>query len=135
MKYDCVVIGSGPAGSVTARFAAKNGAKVLIVERRQEVGVPVLCGEGISKKIDEWDMLEGKRWIASDMDGARIYSPDRTCVTLSAEQAGNETGYVVYRDIFDQELARLAAREGVKIMMNTQATGLLKDRDKLKALK
>jgi digeranylgeranylglycerophospholipid reductase len=135
MKYDCVVIGSGPAGSVTARFAAKNGAKVLIVERRQEVGVPVLCGEGISKKIDEWDMLEGKRWIASDMDGARIYSPDRTCVTLSAEQAGNETGYVVYRDIFDQELARLAAREGAEIMMNTQATGLLKDRDKIKGIK
>ena len=135
MKYDCVVIGSGPAGSVTARFAAKTGAKVLIVERRQEVGAPVLCGEGISKKIDEWDMLEGKRWIASDMEGARIYSPDRTCVTLSAEQAGNETGYVVYRDIFDQELARLAAREGVKIMMNTQATGLLKDRDKIKGVK
>ncbi|MCK4995529.1 MAG: NAD(P)/FAD-dependent oxidoreductase [Thermoplasmatales archaeon] len=135
MKYDCVVIGSGPAGSVTARFAAKTGAKVLIVERRQEVGVPVLCGEGISKKIDEWDMLEGKRWIASDMEGARIYSPDRTCVTLSAGQAGNETGYVVYRDIFDQELARLAAREGVKIMMNTQATGLLKDRDKIKGVK
>ncbi|MCK5636242.1 MAG: NAD(P)/FAD-dependent oxidoreductase, partial [Thermoplasmatales archaeon] len=135
MKYDCVVIGSGPAGSVTARFAAKTGAKVLIVERRQEVGVPVLCGEGISKKIDEWDMLEGKRWIAGDMDGARIYSPDRTCVTLSAEQAGNETGYVVYRDIFDQELARLAARDGAKIMMNTQATGLLKDRDKIKGVK
>jgi len=134
MKYDCVVVGSGPAGSVTARFAAKTGAKVLIIERRQEVGVPVLCGEGISKKIDEWNMLESRRWIASDMEGARIYSPDRTCVTLSAEQAGNETGYVVYRDIFDQELARLAAREGAKIMMNTQATGLLKDKDKIKGV-
>lgn len=135
MKYDCVVVGSGPAGSVTARFAAKTGAKVLIIERRQEVGVPVLCGEGISKKIDEWNMLESRRWIAGDMEGARIYSPDRTCVTLSAEQAGNETGYVVYRDIFDQELARLAAREGAKIMMNTQATGLLKDKDKIKGVK
>ncbi|MCK4365993.1 MAG: NAD(P)/FAD-dependent oxidoreductase [Thermoplasmatales archaeon] len=135
MKYDCVVVGSGPAGSITARFAAKTGAKVLIIERRQEVGVPVLCGEGISKKIDEWNMLESRRWIAGDMEGARIYSPDRTCVTLSAEQAGNETGYVVYRDIFDQELARLAARDGAKIMMNTQATDLLKDKDKIKGVK
>lgn len=135
MKYDCVVVGSGPAGSVTARFAAKTGAKVLIVERRQEIGIPVLCGEGISKKIDGWNMLEGKRWIASDMEGARIYSPNRTCVTLSAEQAGNETGYVVYRDIFDQELARLAAKDGAKIMMNTQAIGLLKNKDKIKGVK
>ena len=115
MKYDVVVVGSGPAGTVTARFAAENGAKVIIIDRRQEIGVPVLCGEGISRKIDEWGMLEGKRWIASSMDGARIYSPDGTCVTLSAEMAGNETGYVVYRDIFDQELARQAVKAGAKI--------------------
>lgn len=125
MKFDCVIVGAGPAGSITARFAAELGVKVLIIERRQEIGVPVLCGEGVSKKIDEWKMLDGKRWIASKMDGARIYSPDKTCVTLSAELAGNETGYVIYRDIFDQELARQAAKAGTKIMINTQALKLL----------
>jgi len=135
MKYDVVVVGSGPAGSVTARFAAESGAKVLIIERRQEVGVPVLCGEGVSRKIDEWNMLEGKRWIAGSMDGARIYSPDGTMVKLSADMAGNETGYVVYRDIFDQELARQAVKAGAKIMMNTTATGLLKDNDKTKGVR
>lgn len=135
MKYDVVVVGSGPAGTVTARFAAENGAKVLIIDRRQEIGVPVLCGEGISRKIDEWGMLEGKRWIASSMDGARIYSPDGTCVTLSAEMAGNETGYVVYRDIFDQELARQAVKAGVKIMMNTEAINLIKEKDKINGVK
>ena len=135
MKYDVVVVGSGPAGSVTARFAAESGAKVLIIERRKEVGVPVLCGEGISRKIDEWGMLEGRRWIASKMEGARIYSPDKTCVTLSADIAGNETGYVLYRDIFDQELAHQAVKAGAKIMMNTNATGLLKENDKIKGIK
>lgn len=135
LKYDVVVVGSGPAGSVTARFAAEGGARVLVIERRAEVGVPVLCGEGISRKIDEWDMLEGKRWMAGRMDGARIYSPDKTCVTLAAEQAGNETGYVVYRDIFDQELARRAIKAGAEFMMNTKATGLIKDGDKIKGVK
>jgi digeranylgeranylglycerophospholipid reductase len=135
MEYDIVVVGSGPAGSVTARFAAENGAKVLIIERRAEVGVPVLCGEGISRKIDNWDMLEGKRWIAGKMDGAHIYSPDGTCVTLSADKAGNETGYVVYRDIFDQELARRAANAGAKIMMNTQAMALIKKNGKINGIK
>jgi digeranylgeranylglycerophospholipid reductase len=135
MNYDVVVVGTGPAGSVTARFAAENGAKVLMIDRRQEIGVPVLCGEGISRKIDEWGMLEGKRWVASTMDGARIYSPNGTCVSLSAEMAGNETGYVVYRDIFDQELARQAVKAGVKIMMNTNATGLLTEKDKIKGVK
>jgi len=131
MKYDVVIVGSGPAGSVTARFASEAGAKVLILERRTEVGIPVLCGEGISQRVDKWDMLEGKRWIASKMDGAKIYAPDGTLVTLSKEIAGNETGYVVYRDIFDQELARRAAKAGAKIMMRAEVTGLKKEGEKI----
>jgi len=34
MEYDAVVVGGGPAGSVTARFAAESGVKVIILERR-----------------------------------------------------------------------------------------------------
>ncbi len=135
MKYDIVIVGSGPAGSVTARFAAETGAKVLVVERRAEIGVPVLCGEGISRKIDEWDMLKGDRWIAGKMLGAKIFSPDKTCVTLDADMAGNETGYVVYREIFDQELARRAMVAGAKFMMNTQAIGLIKEKGRIKGIK
>ncbi|UCD13252.1 MAG: NAD(P)/FAD-dependent oxidoreductase [Thermoplasmatales archaeon] len=135
MKYDVVVVGSGPAGSVTARFAAESGAKVLMVERRQEVGAPVLCGEGISKKVDEFKVLEGKRWIANNMDGARIFSPDGTMVKLSADMAGSETGYVLYRDIFDQELARGAIRAGVDLMLNTCAVDILKENGKINGIK
>jgi digeranylgeranylglycerophospholipid reductase len=134
MKYDAVIVGSGPAGSVTARFAAEAGAKVLIIERRAEVGVPVLCGEGISQKVDHFKVLEGKRWIATKMEGARIFSPNGTKITLSAEYAGNETGYVVYRDIFDQELARGAVQKGAEIMLNTCAINLLKKDGKIKGI-
>jgi digeranylgeranylglycerophospholipid reductase len=135
MNYDVVVVGSGPAGSVTARFAAEAGAKVLMIERRAEVGVPVLCGEGISQKVDSLKVLEGKRWIANKMEGARIISPNGTTITLSAEFAGSETGYVLYRDIFDQELARGAVRSGAKLMLNTGATGLLEKNGKIKGVK
>jgi digeranylgeranylglycerophospholipid reductase len=134
MKYDAVIVGSGPAGSVTARFAAEAGAKVLIIERRAEVGVPVLCGEGISQKVDHFKVLEGKRWIATKMEGARIFSPNGTKITLSAEYAGNETGYVVYRDIFDQELARGAVQKGAEIMLNICAINLLKKDGKIKGI-
>ncbi|HVQ00176.1 MAG TPA: NAD(P)/FAD-dependent oxidoreductase, partial [Candidatus Thermoplasmatota archaeon] len=135
MKYDVVVVGSGPAGSVTARFAAEAGAKVLMIERRAEVGVPVLCGEGISQKVDTFKVLEGTRWMAKKMDGARIFSPNGTKITLSAEYAGAETGYVLYRDIFDQELARGAVKKGVKLMVNTGAVDLLKKNGKVAGVK
>ena len=135
MKYDVVVVGSGPAGSVTARFAAESGANVLIIERRQEVGVPVLCGEGISKKVDDFKVLEGRRWIANNMEGARIFSPDGTMVKLAADMAGDETGYVLYRDIFDQELARGAIRAGAELMLNTYAVDVLKENGKVNGVK
>jgi digeranylgeranylglycerophospholipid reductase len=135
MKYDVVVVGGGPAGSVTARCAAERGAKVLIVERRAEIGVPVLCGEGISQRVDTYNLFEGDRWIANKMEGARIFSPDGTMVKLSSELAGNETGYVVYRDIFDQELAQSAVRAGASIMMKTEAVGLLEENGKISGVK
>ena len=136
MDYDVVVVGSGPAGSVTAGYAAKHGAKVLILERRAEVGVPVLCGEGISKNVDNFEMLKGTtRWIANKMDGARIYVPDGTRVTLGVEHAGNETGYVTYRDIFDQTLAQTAVKWGAELQLNTNVTGLLKEKGKIAGVK
>jgi len=57
MECDIVIVGAGPAGSVTARFASEAGAKVIMIDRRPEVGIPVLCGEGISQRIDKWGML------------------------------------------------------------------------------
>ena len=135
MRFDVVVVGSGPAGSVTARFASEAGAKVLMIERRAEVGVPVLCGEGISQKVDNFKLLEGDRWKASKMDGARIFSPNGTMITLSAEYAGSETGYVLYRDIFDQELTQGAMRSGAKLMVNTGAVDLLKKNGKIAGVK
>jgi len=131
MQYDAIIVGGGPAGSVTARFAAESGAKVIILERKSEIGIPVLCGEGISQRIDKWGMLKGNRWIASKMDGAKIFSPNGTMVTLSKDIAGNETGYVVYRDIFDKELARNAIKAGSDLMLNAEVTGLIKKNGKI----
>ncbi|MFC1785422.1 NAD(P)-binding protein, partial [Candidatus Neomarinimicrobiota bacterium] len=46
-QYDIVIIGAGPAGSTFARIAAINGLSVLLLERKNRIGVPVRCGEGI----------------------------------------------------------------------------------------
>src|SRR5438094_348007 len=43
--YDAIVVGSGPAGGTAARYAARRGLKVLLVDKRKEIGVPVQCGD------------------------------------------------------------------------------------------
>lgn len=47
MRADVLVIGLGPGGSSAAAAAATAGCKVLAVDRRHEVGVPVQCAEFI----------------------------------------------------------------------------------------
>jgi len=75
-KFDVVVVGAGPAGSVAARFAAENGASVLILEREREPGIPVRCAEGVSHAGIAPFIKIDKRWIASTINVARPFSPN-----------------------------------------------------------
>ena len=47
-KFDLIVVGGGPAGTTAARYAAKAGINVLLLEKDRDIGVPVRCGEAAS---------------------------------------------------------------------------------------
>ncbi|OYT33354.1 digeranylgeranylglycerophospholipid reductase [Archaeoglobales archaeon ex4484_92] len=117
--YDVVVVGAGPAGSMAAKTAAEEGLEVLLVEKRQEIGVPVRCAEGVSKSSIQRFFNIDSRWISAEVLGAKIYSPDLTEVTMSEEMAGNEVGYVLERKIFDRFIARQAAKSGAEVYVKT----------------
>lgn len=68
-NYDIIVVGAGPAGSITAKTAAKKGLSVLLIEKRQEIGDPVRCAEGISKIALKKHIEPDPRWICADMKG------------------------------------------------------------------
>ena len=42
-SYDIIVVGAGPAGSTAAMYAAKNGASVLLLDKKKEIGNPIQC--------------------------------------------------------------------------------------------
>jgi len=46
-EYDVIVVGAGPAGLRAATKLAKNGINVICLDKKQEIGVPVRCGEGL----------------------------------------------------------------------------------------
>ena len=133
-EYDVLVIGAGPGGSMAARFAARNGAKVLLVEKRPEIGVPVRCAEGISRDwLDTVEVKVDEKWIDANIDGAMIYSPDeKSVVELSAEKAGNEVGFVINREYFDKHLAALAVEEGAELWLKSPAIRIIKEDGKIK---
>ncbi|HYB79176.1 MAG TPA: NAD(P)/FAD-dependent oxidoreductase [Thermoplasmata archaeon] len=127
MKTDVLVIGAGPAGSMTAKWAAKGGAKVMMIEKRQEIGSPVRCGEGMSKAWLADVGIKPGRWINVEVEGARIFSPSEKAFEINEKQAGNEVGYVVERDEFDKQLAIDAANAGTDVVLKTAAVGMLKE--------
>ena len=135
MKTDVLVIGAGPAGSMTAKWAAKNGAKVLMIEKRQEIGSPVRCGEGMSKAWLGDVGIKPGRWINLEVEGARIYSPSEKVFEINEKHAGNEVGYVVERDEFDKQLAIDAANAGVDVVLKTAATSVIKENGKVVGVK
>ena len=51
-KYDCIVVGAGPAGLVCATTLARGGQKTLVIEKGKRTDRKV-CAEGLTiKNID-----------------------------------------------------------------------------------
>ena len=131
-EYDIVVVGAGPAGSMTAKWAAKGGARVLMIEKRQEIGSPVRCGEGISRSwLDSVGITLDAKSVARQVKGAKIVAPNGSSFYLSEKMAGNEVGIVLERVFFDKLLARDAVKAGADLMLKTSAVKLLKTGDKV----
>jgi len=124
-----VVIGAGPGGSMTAKYAAEMGLDVLLIEKRQEIGEPVRCAEGVSKAALKNHIEPDPRWICADVTGSRIFSPDMTMVEMSEEMSGGEVGYVLERKVFDRALADASAMAGAEVMVKTRATDLIIEND------
>jgi digeranylgeranylglycerophospholipid reductase len=119
-RYDIVVIGSGPAGSMSARYSAEGGANVLMLERDREAGIPVRCAEGVSHNGIAPFIEIDERWIAARIDVACLHSPDGE----KAYMYNNGIGYVLERRIFDTELCNLAIEAGAKMLTKANAVGL-----------
>ncbi len=128
LSCDVVVVGAGPSGSATARYAALGGCDTILIEKRQEIGSPIRCGEGLARHfVEDTKLPFNRKWVAQEVKGAKIFSPNGTELTIEEKHAGNEVGIVLERDQFDKHVAKEAAKAGAKIMLKTTATAVLKD--------
>lgn len=131
MEVDILVIGAGPAGSIAAREASKHGANTLLIDKKAEIGTPKRCAEGImTGRLERVGITPEKRWIARDIDGARIVSPNNTSAWFTSENLDTAaTGIVLERKVFDKHVAMAAIRAGSKVMVRTEATNMTRVED------
>lgn len=111
---DVLIIGAGPAGSAAARAAARAGAKVIIVERRQTIGATAQCAGFVpAPAISVAAMPPGV--IIQSIATMSIHTPD------GCEQETASPGFIVDRERFDQTLAAQARQASASVLMGTRA--------------
>ncbi|TLZ96538.1 MAG: FAD-dependent oxidoreductase [Methanobacteriota archaeon] len=118
--YDVIVVGSGPAGATAARYAARRGLRVLLVDKRKEIGVPVQCGEYVAHNeevraifptVTELEDLMEVPYRVREIDTPviRIWSPNGRRYDIPFQ------GFTVQRDKMDQGITAQAIQEGADV--------------------
>jgi digeranylgeranylglycerophospholipid reductase len=122
---DVVIVGGGPGGALAAREFARGGVKTLVVDRRQEIGAPKRCAEGISNEgLLESGVQPHPAWTSGRITGAVLYTPKGRTVTVDDETA---VGWVVERKVFEKHLAKDAIEAGARYMVKTHIDNVLMD--------
>ncbi|MCJ7731309.1 NAD(P)/FAD-dependent oxidoreductase [Candidatus Bathyarchaeota archaeon] len=124
-EYDLIVVGAGPAGALTARTAAENGAKVLIIEEHEKAGTPVYCAEGLSHKgFIESGLEPVEPLIAQKIHKIKLIVPSGKSVDITHKEI---EGYTLNREHYDKALADSAEAAGAVMMNHTKALGVIKE--------
>lgn len=115
-RYDVAVIGAGPAGSMAAKYAAKAGSSVVILEEHHSVGWPVECAGLLGlRAIEESELLPGSHMLQG-FKGATVYSPGGQRLDFKAASC---KAWSVDRRLFDRALALEALREGAELRLRS----------------
>jgi geranylgeranyl reductase family protein len=113
---DVLVIGLGPAGSSAARGAALAGARVVAIDRRKEIGIPVQCAEFVPLPMGKY---------ALDSEVFRQHVVGMNTVLPSGERISSDfPGIMIDRAKFDQSLARKAREAGAAELVATSLVAL-----------
>lgn len=121
--YDIIVIGAGPAGSLAATAAAEAGVRVLLLEKRQEIGSPVRCAEGVAREALQTFCEPDPRWTATVVERAQVTVLGAGAPMHLSAEGGK--GYILERRLFDRFLAERAAQAGAHVRVKTPALGLI----------
>ncbi|MFW9970509.1 MAG: geranylgeranyl reductase family protein [Candidatus Odinarchaeota archaeon] len=125
--FDVIVVGAGTGGTTAARFIAKNGLNVCLIDgkQRDKIGDKI-CGDAVGNEI--FDLLKinhpKNTELSCHIKGAKLYSPNlKKCISLIDPK---QTGYIVNRLEFGQRLLNEALDAGVNQFLDkTLALDLL----------
>lgn len=128
-EYDIIVTGAGISGSLSAAGAAKNGAKVLLLDRNdyKVVGKKTnwgwVCGDAVAKThVDFVEKEIGLKLtepvLDTEVDGVQVLSPD-----MSRKFQFEGAGYSLDRPKLAKVLVDFAVKNGAEYRSHNEVEG------------
>lgn len=132
-KADIVVVGGGPCGSFSALAAAKLGAKVVVCEEHEKVGVPSHCAGHLSLSgLRRLGLLPlPAKVVENEFRSAVFFSPSGREFSV---MFASPVTCVVNRELFDRYLAELAVKAGVEYCLGVRADSIVLESGRVKGV-
>ncbi len=131
-SYDVVVVGCGPGGAMAGKYAARNGAKVLVVDTKQEPGMPVFDSASVIYDLAELESMAGVTFDRAKVTDYQLAG--NGFISPSGKFGGIQEwkdGFRVRRSELEKALAISAGRDGAEIMMDTKFIDVIRENGKI----
>ena len=130
LHHSVIIIGGGPAGSVTANYLARYGFDTCLIEKKK-FPREVLCGEflsvEISKMLDELSLTDEFLFLKPvEITKFRFVNEKGTEISSGF----NFQAYALKRSIFDQFLLKSAVESGVQVYQPAEVKFIKRAGDK-----
>ncbi len=115
--HDAVVVGAGPAGTVTASLLAKDH-EVLVLEEHESSGRPQQCAGLVTKDVIDRSGVSPD--VLSEINGANVHFPNGGVFEVRSKRT---IAYLIDREDLDVKLAQKAMDAGADIRYSTSYKG------------
>lgn len=113
--YQTIIVGAGPAGLIAGKYLED----ALILDKKKDIGKPVQCGEGLSRRALEIQGIKPDPvWISSSINTVQRIMPNGKAMGRFHKEA---IGYILDRTAFEKFLANECKAE---IQLNNKVVDL-----------